>query len=570
VSTETFQHLLHTTNSEARVFGGHFSRDQVVIHSIRSNRQKGGMQLRKGARVDVPMADVQSLPGAVVDCKRMAPYVRDAVSDIVGTPPRPSRTTTPPASSQANSLPTPDVYQNEKRRRPTVSPEALATSVLALDQRIAELEASEAALKKKVASQADSLEKWVARGDAPVSCAALNHDPFLRANVRRITSFYSVEAFNSFLDMIDVNAHFSGIQPSDSEFLRCNPHTVILSADELAKDFPVGMWVQVALPVESDLPQLLDLELDSMAQVLSWVDASGVDSSEHLRVAVKGGRIGYVAKTTVVPDDGDGDPDSDTDDDEVTFTKAAPGEPGAASAAPRRPGRKRACCWQDAVLLVHYVCRAGLDLCDAAPLFHLQYSTACRYFTVYLQALVFWLAADMPYPSADTIWATTPSAFKKDFPGRRIQSLLDCHEQECESPSCPVLNRTMWSNYKQRPTAKGLGETIPCGAFVGAYPMVGGSNSDVDLTQSCGALLRMMPGWSTLADKGFMMHSAFAECMHELITPFKKVSGQKTFTADDMVQTSLVARNRIHVERSFKVWMHCFMSCFAATQLCTH
>lgn len=82
--------------------------------------------------------------------------------------------------------------------------------------------------------------------------------------------------------------------------------------------------------------------------------------------------------------------------------------------------------------------------------------------------------------------------------------------------------------------------------------MVGGSNSDVEITQSCGALLRMMSGACSLADKGFLMHQDVVEVCHEIITPFKKEKNAKTFTAEDMVQTSLVARNRIHVERAFK------------------
>ena len=82
--------------------------------------------------------------------------------------------------------------------------------------------------------------------------------------------------------------------------------------------------------------------------------------------------------------------------------------------------------------------------------------------------------------------------------------------------------------------------------------MVGGSCSDVEITQSCGALLRLISGRASLADKGFLMHNDFAKNNHELLTPFKMVSGAQVFTADDMSKTSLIARNRVHVERAFK------------------
>ena len=85
---------------------------------------------------------------------------------------------------------------------------------------------------------------------------------------------------------------------------------------------------------------------------------------------------------------------------------------------------------------------------------------ACRYFIVYLQALKSVLASEFPYPSLEMIKNATPEAFKKHFPGRTIQEIIDAHEQEMQVPSCLVAQRSTWSKYKHRQTAKFLGGKI--------------------------------------------------------------------------------------------------------------
>ena len=85
---------------------------------------------------------------------------------------------------------------------------------------------------------------------------------------------------------------------------------------------------------------------------------------------------------------------------------------------------------------------------------------ACRYFVVYLQALKSVLASEFPYPSLEMIKNATPEAFKKHFPGRTIQEIIDAHEQEMQVPSCLVAQRSTWSKYKHRRTAKFLGGKI--------------------------------------------------------------------------------------------------------------
>ena len=62
----------------------------------------------------------------------------------------------------------------------------------------------------------------------------------------------------------------------------------------------------------------------------------------------------------------------------------------------------------------------------------------------------------------------------------------------------------------------------PCGAICDAPPIpVPGACRDIALVRIVQALDLALPGFCTLADKGFMMHSEFAALGHTLITPDK-------------------------------------------------
>ena len=48
----------------------------------------------------------------------------------------------------------------------------------------------------------------------------------------------------------------------------------------------------------------------------------------------------------------------------------------------------------------------------------------------------------------EQVRAATPESFRKAFPGREIQEVIDAHEIECEASSNTVVNKTMHSEYK--------------------------------------------------------------------------------------------------------------------------
>lgn len=138
-----------------------------------------------------------------------------------------------------------------------------------------------------------------------------------------------------------------------------------------------------------------------------------------VRVQAADGRTGYMPKDNLVP---------------LAEEDLQPRD--GAGTGSKKGGRKRAASWKDGVLLVLYCLRTGSTKKDAAPLFHLGYSTACRYFLVYLQAIKMFLAEEFFYPSAAMITNATPSSWAKSFPGHSVQEIIDGHEQEMQVPPC--------------------------------------------------------------------------------------------------------------------------------------
>lgn len=207
--------------------------------------------------------------------------------------------------------------------------------------------------------------------------------------------------------------------------------------------------------------------------------------------------------------------------------------------------------WKNGVLLTLFLLRTGIDVIDAHPLFGVSHSTALRMFVVYLQALRFFFLTEFPYPTEEQIWDSTPDSFKKQYPGRKIQEIIDCHEQRMEDPSDFMAKRSCWSQYKHYYSAKFFAGIFPCGAFGTVAGPWGGGCDDKTATQCSGYYDRLYAFFTSLADKGFLLHGEFIEKQHELMIPPKKFKGRVSFNTDEMRKTDQVGSKRIHVERAF-------------------
>jgi hypothetical protein len=216
------------------------------------------------------------------------------------------------------------------------------------------------------------------------------------------------------------------------------------------------------------------------------------------------------------------------------------------------PQRYRALSAKNAIFFVLMRCRTGLDIIDLHLLFGLEYSTACRYFAIYISFLKIFLEAEFPLPTEEQLMNSCPESFKAAFPTRKIQYIIDAHEQQCEEPSNLMARRTVWSDYKHRTTNKFLGACSPCGACVYASTNYGGKCDDRTLTNACGLMDTIYDGHTTLADKGFMMHVEFAAKKHELLTPTHATTNVPTYSVDESKWTNAIGKTRIHIERMFR------------------
>jgi hypothetical protein len=113
-------------------------------------------------------------------------------------------------------------------------------------------------------------------------------------------------------------------------------------------------------------------------------------------------------------------------------------------------------------------------------------------------------------------------------------------------------NRTTFSSYKQRNTAKFMLAISPCGAIIYTSEAYPGSLSDVKFVEVCGLLFAIEEGDDVMADKGFLLHHLLGALGASLIIPPKAYAYQDGYTAKQVQSTEQVANLRIHVERAMR------------------
>lgn len=106
----------------------------------------------------------------------------------------------------------------------------------------------------------------------------------------------------------------------------------------------------------------------------------------------------------------------------------------------------------------------------------------------------------------------------------------------------------MYSSYKSRATSKVLIGVAPSGACMFVSEVYEGSISDREIVKQSDFVSHLSPGDVVLADRGFKIHDLCSERDATLVIP-PFLSGRKKFTKQETLQTKLIARSRIHVER---------------------
>ena len=209
---------------------------------------------------------------------------------------------------------------------------------------------------------------------------------------------------------------------------------------------------------------------------------------------------------------------------------------------------------KDGLAFSLFVLRSGVSLKIASSLFRVSSSSGTRHFTTWILFLNRFLETEFPYPTADELQSTTRDRLREAFEldKAHFEAFIDCHEQQCETPTDLFAHQQVWSEYKQRTTLKFFGAISGNGAFTFVSTAFRGRVTDPVVTRLCGFLNVIHPGGIVGADKDFQMHADFSAKRSSLVIPPVALPGQKMFSFDQMAETSTIARERIHVERAFR------------------
>ena len=137
--------------------------------------------------------------------------------------------------------------------------------------------------------------------------------------------------------------------------------------------------------------------------------------------------------------------------------------------------------------------RRGFPERDLAVRFNISEQTVSGKIITWINYLYIVLGSIPVWFSRETIKSKMPRCFRSMFPTTRV--VIDCTEIPTEYASSLVLNSQLYSNYKSRPTFKGV-VTFISHLFTGCI-------SDIVITKLCGLIDLLEPGDMIMADKGF-------------------------------------------------------------------
>lgn len=192
--------------------------------------------------------------------------------------------------------------------------------------------------------------------------------------------------------------------------------------------------------------------------------------------------------------------------------------------------------------------KLGVSFSAIGVMFKIHRTTVSRIFFNILSILSKKTKQFIFWPSKDTISATLPYAFKKNYPNCRC--IIDCTEIKVEQPPTVEQRVCMYSRYKSSYTIKCLVAITPNGAISFLSKCYGGRSSDTFITNDSGFLSKLEVGDQVLADKGFPgIKTNCEEGNSILIMPPILHNGR--FSEEEVIETYSVASVRIHIERFF-------------------
>ena len=184
-----------------------------------------------------------------------------------------------------------------------------------------------------------------------------------------------------------------------------------------------------------------------------------------------------------------------------------------------------------------------------ADKFDVSISTVSRKITTWANHLYCVLGSQPIWASRQQIDDSMPQCFQADYPKTRV--ILNCTEVLTQTAGYLLLQSRLYSQYKSRPTFKGLVGIAPHGAVNFASALFTGSIADKEITGASGILDLLEDGDSVMADKGFVIEEMLRKRGVSLnIPPFLQSKGQ--FSREEVHETKKIAKVRIHVEHAIR------------------
>ncbi|TRY56542.1 hypothetical protein DNTS_022798 [Danionella cerebrum] len=187
----------------------------------------------------------------------------------------------------------------------------------------------------------------------------------------------------------------------------------------------------------------------------------------------------------------------------------------------------------------------GLKERDLGHRFHVHPSTVSRIISTWTNYLYCLLGSVCVWLSPAEIKANLPEEFS-EFPDTQV--ILDCTELRCQTPSSPLLQSEVYSNYKSHCTMKCLIGIAPHGAVTFVSQLYAGSMSDKEIFKQSGIAKHLTENMAVMVDKGFLI----SDCVKCKVYCPPFLSKAKQMPAHQVKETQAIARLRVHVERAIR------------------
>ncbi|XP_041852903.1 uncharacterized protein LOC121647476 [Melanotaenia boesemani] len=179
---------------------------------------------------------------------------------------------------------------------------------------------------------------------------------------------------------------------------------------------------------------------------------------------------------------------------------------------------------------------------DLADRYQIHQSTVSRIILTWSIFLLSVLGAQRIWMTQERIREYLPVEFR-DYADTTV--VLDCTELRCQTPSSPLLQSEVYSNYKSHCTLKGMIGIAPHGPVTFVSPLYAGSISDKQLFVESGLCKLLRPDSAIMVDRGFLMDN----CVPCKMYGPAFLSGRHQMPESEVRETQAIAHLRVHVER---------------------